>query len=476
MPAPAQGDDINFYQLAIQHSDGLTKDLCFTYVRDMLLRLGEASTQGKELRLDLGAGHLCIEGREVSFEFTGGYGGASAGDGERVSHLDPMLGGGRAKQGGVSLAMTGHTVEQPPQGRSGGSQLSASVLGGGGSVLTAEEEMALYGDVDLLDPETVAGGGGGSALSDRKAVELERDTREQLAALLKEDPASLGGQTIEELGAQLGARAAALEKQLALQKQETDVMEARLKKAMSNKAGMPNAVLAARDASVNAARSAAKVVSESERLAAGRMSSKSMSAADDALNGLLTEQAGLLSIGGVGGGSAGSRLSKGSAGSRASKGALRVRPAAIGDYGPPMLSVGFNDQGPGVSNPVAPAPRPALVPTVQPPLVRAALSDTSSQKAYVREQRAAARASKVPVAPPLPPFRMAMPQPNDAANRAWKTHAAPTASKETRRPPAVVGVGRAVGGPAPPFLAAPPVVVAATMAKAQPGNGLSWAG
>ena len=99
MPAPAQGDDINFYQLAIQHSDGLTKDLCFTYVRDMLLRLGEASTQGKELRLDLGAGHLCIEGREVSFEFTGGYGGASAGDGERVSHLDPMLGGGRAKQG-----------------------------------------------------------------------------------------------------------------------------------------------------------------------------------------------------------------------------------------------------------------------------------------------------------------------------------------------------------------------------------------
>ena len=82
-----------------------------------------------------------------------------------------------------------------------------------------------------------------------------------------------------------------------------------------------------------------------------------------------------------------------------SKGAPRVRPAAIGDYGPPLLSVGFNDQGPGLSHPVAPAPRPAPPQMAPVPMVTAALSETSTQKAYAREQRAAARASKVPVAP-----------------------------------------------------------------------------
>ena len=399
IPAPAPGDDINFYQLAIQHSEGLTKDLCFTYVRDMLLRLGEAAKQGKELRLDLCAGHLCMAEREASFEFQGGYGGAAGGapPGERVSHLDPML-NGRGNQGGVALAMHGHTLDAGSGGRSGGSQLgsqlgshmglSASVLNGGGSVLTAEEEMALYGDIDILDPETAAGGG--SQVSTRRAAELEVATQQQLAQLLKADQATLGEQTIEELGAQLGARAASLERQLERQKQETDAMEARLKKAVAG--GGSSAALVAREAARDAARDAMRAVSETNRQNAGRIAQKAAATKpgsnmdDAALNGLLLEHAGGLSIGRVGASSmhGASTLSKGSKGSSVPR--MPPRQSAMADYGPPLLSVGFSAEGPGMSGHVAPAPRPQV------PVVRAALSDTSTQKAFVKEQRAARRA------------------------------------------------------------------------------------
>ena len=73
------------------------------------------------------------------------------------------------------------------------------------------------------------------------------------------------------------------------------------------------------------------------------------------------------------------------------------------------------------------------------------------------------------VAPPLPPFRGSRFQPNDAANIAWKKHAAPRNNGATR-PALQVGslVGqRSAGGPAPPFLAAPPVIAAAVAAKAE---------
>ena len=64
-------------------------------------------------------------------------------------------------------------------------------------------------------------------------------------------------------------------------------------------------------------------------------------------------------------------------------------------------------------------------------------------------------------------FRMAMPEPNDAATRAWKQHAAPP-GQHAGKGPALASGARAAGGPAPPFLAAPPVVAAA-MAKANRG-------
>ena len=114
VPAPGTGDEVNFYRLAIQHSEGLSKDQVFTYVRDMLFRLGDAAKQGREVRLDVSAGTLIIVGREASFEFSGGLGAGAAadgGDGERkkVSHLDPML-AGRNATGGESLAMAGHAA------------------------------------------------------------------------------------------------------------------------------------------------------------------------------------------------------------------------------------------------------------------------------------------------------------------------------------------------------------------------------
>ena len=120
LPPPASGDDVNYYQLAIQHSEGLSKDAVFSSMREMLIRLGEAAQAGKDLRLDLGAGHLCVAEREVSFEFGGGLGAAKGdGGGERTSHLDPMTGKQANKKGGgggVSLFIGVSAIEQPTGG------------------------------------------------------------------------------------------------------------------------------------------------------------------------------------------------------------------------------------------------------------------------------------------------------------------------------------------------------------------------
>ena len=122
------------------------------------------------------------------------------------------------------------------------------------------------------------------------------------------------------------------------------------------------------------------------------------------------------------------------------------------EYGAPTLSVGFGADGP--------AQLRAMSADAQKPAIIAAFSDTNSS--LVARRRASAASAKVPVAPPLPPFRYAPPQPNDAANQAWRRHAAPQVS--AARAKAMGGAplyGRAVGGPAPPFLAAPPQVIMA---------------
>ena len=155
---------------------------------------------------------------------------------------------------------------------------------------------------------------------------------------------------------------------------------------------------------------------------------------------------------------------------------------AAADVGPSPLSVGFAPDGPGGAAHIAPLSRRAVnakaaaeappdaggIPGPTPgmlikeappvPVVISRMSDIASEGAR-------SRGSKVPVAPPLPPFRYARFEPNDAANRAWKQHANPTGARENRMVVGGVGAGhRSVGGPAPPFLAAPPVVAAQGLA------------
>ena len=41
-PPVTTGDDLNFYELAIQYSQNLSKDECFVALREMLFKVGEA--------------------------------------------------------------------------------------------------------------------------------------------------------------------------------------------------------------------------------------------------------------------------------------------------------------------------------------------------------------------------------------------------------------------------------------------------
>ena len=272
VPAPASGDDINFYHLSLQFSSGLSKDQAFVATRDMFFRLGEAAAQGRELQLSLGAGVLIIADRTATFEWDGGLGvgsGGAAGGGRLVtSSLDPLSGRQRDAPSGLRLMGSG--------ARSGfGSECSGSV---GGMRLSAEEEArrrphpqclaphspaapfstaartpllhiptsphpphvptyplshmapcppahklpvltsshlqaALFSEVDRLDPEGRVEGRADAA-SAMCAAELEQPTKEEIGRLLALPTDKVAEQSVEELGAALGAKAAALEAQL----------------------------------------------------------------------------------------------------------------------------------------------------------------------------------------------------------------------------------------------------------------------
>ncbi len=427
LPAPASGDDVNFYQLAIQHSDGLTKDQAFTYTRDMLFRLGQAAGQGAEMRLDLGAGTLVVNEREATFEFGGTFGGGGGGGGEQAgggSKHDPLLGGG----GGVDLAMCGRKA-----GGGGGSSClslgsSCRAPGRGGrggrrsaGSLSLEEESELFAAVDELDPETRAAGSE-SGTSTLLGDALESKTRSQVGHALGIADDALGGETIEQLGAALGAKAAALEDQLRRQRLESDRIEAKLK---------------ARGVDVSTRKPSAS------------------------------------SAGGSGVPPGRARV----AGKAASAAVPRPPPLAVGFGGAgdasltaPLRHPTPSEEALGASRSVHEIGRQRVPTLVMAP------SDTASLPS--RAGHRAPGTGMVPTAPPLPPFRYSYPQPNDAAAVAWKAlHAAPAAGGRpsriggaTGRPPQK---GRSVGGPAPPFLAAPPVVAAAAAAK---GGGKAWAG
>ena len=224
VPAPATGDDINFYHLAIQFSNGLSKDQAFVATRDMLFRLGEAAKEGRELRIELGAGTLSVADRTATFDWAPGFGG-SAPVGERkkgTSSLDPLS--GRARTDGDALSGlqlggvgAGRSALQGSHCGGGGSALNSALLGGGsrlggggsrlgGGSLTAEEEAQLFRELDSLDPEERAAA---EAAAGMRAADLEQPTKAEVARLLKLSDGELDEQTVEELGDALAAKVGA---------------------------------------------------------------------------------------------------------------------------------------------------------------------------------------------------------------------------------------------------------------------------
>ena len=185
VPAVVHGDDLNFYELAIQHSENLSKDECFVALREMLFKLGEAAGDGHELRVDFGAGHLVSHGpRVLSFDFAPIFGGAPPRPPrEKTTCNDPMLnpkgvaapslllsgmGAAAAAPGGHGGTSTGAAAPVPVGGEAGSPRVrvrspvgsgcldsggaAASHMGGGGS-LSQDEEARLFAEVDRLDPE-----------------------------------------------------------------------------------------------------------------------------------------------------------------------------------------------------------------------------------------------------------------------------------------------------------------------------------
>jgi hypothetical protein len=266
-----------------------------------------------------------------------------------------------------------------------------------------------------------------------QASDLEDPTKRQLREALALDSDALASHSVEELGAALGKRAAALEAQLRAQRAATKELEARMKSSI--RLDIPGRSTKSTRAPV-------------------RPRPKQFASAADAVDGLM-RGTGELRVSSSQIGSTLSNVSSASGGVPRKQVITKANAAAMPA---PVLGVGFAGDGPihlAVQAPALMAPRP---------VVTAAFSDRSSSLLAKRPS------SKVPTAPPLPPFRHTRPPPNDAATLAWKRHAAPQALGRAK---VVAGsgvtFGRSVGGPAPPFLAAPPVVAAAMMAKAQGG-------
>ena len=184
LPAVVNGDDLNFYELAIQYSENLSKDECFVALREMLFKMGEAAGQGQDLRVDFGAGHLVSHGPKVLlFDFAPMFGGAPPRPPKQKSACnDPMLnpkgsaapslllsGLGAAAAGAHGGTSPGAASPVPVGGEAAGaprggarSPVGSSCLDGGGAAashmrggaaLSQDEEARLFAEVDRLDPE-----------------------------------------------------------------------------------------------------------------------------------------------------------------------------------------------------------------------------------------------------------------------------------------------------------------------------------
>ena len=213
VPAVVNGDDLNFYELAIQHSQNLSKDECFVALREMLFKLGEAAGQGHEMRVDFGAGHLVSHGPKVlSFDFAPMFGGAPPRPPrQKVACNDPMLnpkgavapslllsGMGAASAGGRGATSPGAASPVPVGGEAGsprvrvrspvgsgcldGGGAAASHMGGGAN-LSEDEQARLFAEVDRLDPEERAAAAE-AAFAGWRGDDLAPATKRQIGRVL----------------------------------------------------------------------------------------------------------------------------------------------------------------------------------------------------------------------------------------------------------------------------------------------------
>lgn len=68
-----KSEEINFHKLAMRYSKSLTKDQCFSALRDMFRRIGQALSEGKDVKVFFGVGDLCGRDRKAHFVFDGHY-------------------------------------------------------------------------------------------------------------------------------------------------------------------------------------------------------------------------------------------------------------------------------------------------------------------------------------------------------------------------------------------------------------------
>lgn len=193
-------EDINFSQVAIKHSNSLTKDVLFVALRDIIRKISEHVASGRCICLNLTVGKLNAKGRRVWFDFDPSAFAEMGGDVSDVA-VPPVW----------ERAQTPARVE--PQEDSGRSEPRASSRGGaaisrdetkacrvGPGVAAAAAAVSEHGQMDALHRALVGTGGGGDACveaayqrlvsdmeSEAKAMEsMERSISERQAAVYGE--------------------------------------------------------------------------------------------------------------------------------------------------------------------------------------------------------------------------------------------------------------------------------------------------
>jgi hypothetical protein len=72
MPLVAPSEEINYSNLAIKYSKGLTKDMAFSGVRDIMKKIGQFFDRCYEFEIEFSFGTLKSKERRIKFEFNQG--------------------------------------------------------------------------------------------------------------------------------------------------------------------------------------------------------------------------------------------------------------------------------------------------------------------------------------------------------------------------------------------------------------------